>query len=404
MKPILEIQNLSKRFFIGRERMPYYSFRDRLSLLFKTQSLSEEFWALKDVSFSVMPGDTIGVIGRNGAGKSTLLKILSRITPPTSGRIVSRGRIASLLEVGTGFHQELTGRENIFMNGSILGMKNSEIKKRFDEIVDFSGVEQFLDTALKHFSSGMQLRLAFAVAAFLENEILIIDEVLAVGDAEFQKKCFGKMGEVANDGRTVLFVSHNLPSLKTLCKKGILLEKGKLSHEDTIAEVISHYTSHHQGTRKILEGVRYFRKEEKINSIQINGSELNTLVVNDFKIQLVVDITFPKRTAFELQAHLKKDDAFVCSYANFVKGDTCVFEEGRYLLTYEIQFPELRSGKYNLDLYFTVPFVSWFANTENDIEIEFVNDRHQVFLNTPAFNWWGSVIAEGTTSQQLISK
>src|SRR5579872_3896351 len=210
MKPVLEIQSISKKFFIDHERMPYYSFRDRLSSLFKSKQKQEEFWALQNVSFNVMPGESIGIVGRNGAGKSTLLKILSKITPPTKGKIISRGRIASLLEVGTGFHQELTGRENIFMNGSILGMKKAEIKSRFDEIVDFSGVEKFLDTPLKHYSSGMQLRLAFAVAAFLEPEIMIIDEVLAVGDAEFQKKCLGKMDDVSKSGRTILFVSHDL--------------------------------------------------------------------------------------------------------------------------------------------------------------------------------------------------
>ena len=401
MKPILEIQNISKKFFIDHERMPYYSFRDRLSSIFKYQSPKEEFWALKDITFDVRAGESIGIIGRNGAGKSTLLKILSRITPPTTGKIISRGRIASLLEVGTGFHQELTGRENIFMNGSILGMKNWEIKERFDEIVDFSGVERFLDTPLKHFSSGMQLRLAFAVAAYLENEILIIDEVLSVGDAEFQKKCFGKMGEVANDGRTVLFVSHNLPSLKTLCQRGILLEKGILTRQDKIGSVINQYSFHHQGNRKILEGIRYFRSDEKINSITINGSDMNSIVVDDFKLQLNIDVTFTKKTSFELQIHLKKDDVFLCSYANFVKGDTRVFEEGRYLLKYEVKFPEMRSGKYNLDLYFTEPFISWFANSENDIEVEFINDLHHVFLNTTPFNWWGSIILEGKTSYRL---
>ncbi len=229
MKPILEIQQISKRYRISHEaRQPYLSLRDSLSSLFRRSSSTEDFWALQDVSFSVNPGESIGIIGKNGAGKSTLLKILSRITPPTSGKIISRGRIASLLEVGTGFHPELTGRENIFMNGSILGMRRVEILKNFDAIVDFAGVEKFLDTPLKHYSSGMQLRLAFAVAAFLENEVLVIDEVLAVGDAEFQKKCMGKMDEVARSGRTVLFVSHNMSAVENLCEKSVLLSQGKL--------------------------------------------------------------------------------------------------------------------------------------------------------------------------------
>jgi lipopolysaccharide transport system ATP-binding protein len=241
MKPILEINNISKKFLIDHERPSYLSMRDRIASTFKTQSKPEEFWALRDVSFDVMPGDSIGIIGRNGAGKSTLLKILSRITPPTEGNITIRGRIASLLEVGTGFHQELTGRENIFMNGSILGMKRAEIKNKFDEIVDFSGVERFLDTPLKNYSSGMQLRLAFAVAAHLEPEILIIDEVLAVGDAEFQKKCLGKMEEVIGQGRTILFVSHNRSAVQNLCAKAILLDQGKVHSQGPASLVLEEY-------------------------------------------------------------------------------------------------------------------------------------------------------------------
>ena len=244
MKPILEIQNISKKFRIQHENQPYLSLRDSLTSVFKKKtSTSEEFYALKDVSFTVNPGESVGIIGRNGAGKSTLLKILSSITPPSSGRIITRGRIASLLEVGTGFHPELTGRENVFLNGSILGMRRHEILKNFDAIVDFAGVEKFIDTPLKHYSSGMQLRLAFAVAAFLENEILIIDEVLAVGDAEFQKKCMGKMEEVSTGGKTVLFVSHNMVAIEALCNKAIVLDKGTLNFSGIINESIFHYLS-----------------------------------------------------------------------------------------------------------------------------------------------------------------
>ncbi len=229
MKPILEIEHIIKEFMIGVKQERYLSLRDVLSNSFKKigRSSSQKFRALDDVSFEVMPGDSVGIIGRNGAGKTTLLKILSKITPPTQGRIVCRGRVASLLEVGTGFHMELTGRENIYMNGSILGMRKAEIDKHFDAIVDFSGVEQFLDTPLKRYSSGMQLRLAFAVAAHLEPEILIIDEVLAVGDAAFQKKCLGKMDEVSKSGRTVLFVSHHMGTIAQLCRKVLILNKGK---------------------------------------------------------------------------------------------------------------------------------------------------------------------------------
>lgn len=243
MKPILEIRGISKKFRIQHELEPYLTIRERMMQLirFRQQKSTEDFWAVKDINFTVMPGESVGIVGRNGAGKSTLLKILSRITPPSKGSIISRGRIASLLEVGTGFHPELTGRENIFLNGSILGMKRKEIQQRFSAIVDFSGVEQFLDTPLKHYSSGMQLRLAFAVAAFLEPEILIIDEVLAVGDAEFQRKCMGKMDEVAKSGRTILFVSHNLGAVRNLCTRAVLLNKGSIEKDGTVPEVLDTY-------------------------------------------------------------------------------------------------------------------------------------------------------------------
>ncbi len=203
---------------------------------------SDYVWSLKDINFEINKGDAVGIIGRNGAGKSTLLKILSKVTSPTTGSIKVKGRIASLLEVGTGFHPELTGRENIFLNGAILGMKHHEIKRKFDEIVDFSGVERYIDTPVKRYSSGMYVRLAFAVAAHLESEILIVDEVLAVGDAEFQKKCLGKMGDVSKgEGRTILFVSHNMISIQALCNRGILMNQGTISSEGSINETVNQY-------------------------------------------------------------------------------------------------------------------------------------------------------------------
>ena len=238
---IIKVENLSKRYVIGDQREkgdalrhaleaavrnPLQWFRARKEAVAKEH---EEFWALKDVSFEVKRGDVVGIIGRNGAGKSTLLKILSRITEPTEGRVRIDGRVASLLEVGTGFHQELTGRENVFLNGAILGMQRAEIKQKFDEIVAFADVEKFLDTPVKRYSSGMYVRLAFAVAAHLEPEILIVDEVLAVGDAVFQKKCLGKMKDVAGHGRTVLFVSHNMAAIQQLCSRCVLLCKGTVA-------------------------------------------------------------------------------------------------------------------------------------------------------------------------------
>jgi len=242
MKPILEICNIGKKYRISHRAGGYLSLRERMFDIFRRErQTTEDFWALKDVSFNVEAGESVGIIGRNGAGKSTLLKILSRITPPTTGKVANRGRIASLLEVGTGFHPELTGRENVFLNGSLLGMKRREIESQFDEIVDFSGVEKFLDTPLKHYSSGMQLRLAFAVAAFLEPEILIIDEVLAVGDAEFQRKCMGKMKDVTHSGRTILFVSHDMNAISHLCRRVLVMKQGMIQYDGLPLKALDFY-------------------------------------------------------------------------------------------------------------------------------------------------------------------
>ena len=252
---VIRVENLSKKYIIGHQKQERYTaLRDVIAngaknfaqgLMGKRdkdlEDTSEDFWALKDVSFEIKQGDRVGIIGRNGAGKSTLLKILSRITEPTSGKISIKGRVASLLEVGTGFHPELTGRENVYLNGAILGMDRAEIKKKFDEIVAFAEVEKFLDTPVKRYSSGMYVRLAFAVAAHLEPEILIVDEVLAVGDAQFQKKCLGKMEDVGKEGRTVLFVSHNLASLSKLCSKAVLLVNGEKVTDGECDRVISEY-------------------------------------------------------------------------------------------------------------------------------------------------------------------
>ena len=241
----IRVDNLSKRYRIG-QREPYKTLRDAVTNFFRgpfqrRPSRSEFIWALKDVSFEVKRGEVVGIIGRNGAGKTTLLKVLSRITKPTRGYGEVHGRVGSLLEVGTGFHPELTGRENIYLNGAILGMKRAEIDKKFDEIVNFAEIEKFIDTPVKRYSSGMFVRLAFAVAAHLEPEILLVDEVLAVGDAAFQKKCLGKMGDVAKEGRTVLFVSHNVGAVATLCSRGILLEGGKIKSVGPVKEVVDCY-------------------------------------------------------------------------------------------------------------------------------------------------------------------
>ena len=259
-KPIISVENLGKSYLVGHQSAQsesYTALRDVIGRGVKSFGRKawdmargrqiiqgdevEEFWALKDVSFEVNQGEVVGIIGRNGAGKSTLLKVLSRITEPSAGKVTLRGRVASLLEVGTGFHPELTGRENIFLNGAILGMTRTEIKSKFDEIVDFAGVEKFLDTPVKRYSSGMYVRLAFAVAAHLEPEILVVDEVLAVGDAEFQHKCLGKMKDVAANGRTVLFVSHNLAAVKSLCESAIFLKGGRMEMRGSVNDALSKY-------------------------------------------------------------------------------------------------------------------------------------------------------------------
>ena len=253
----IRVENLGKKYRIGAQRARYKTIRETIvdgakAPIFKAgrvlrgqasaaTGLDETFWALKDVSFEVKRGEVVGVIGRNGAGKSTLLKILSRITEPTEGDAWIHGRVGSLLEVGTGFHPELTGRENIYLNGTILGMKRTEIDRKFDEIVEFSGIEQFIDTPVKHYSSGMHVRLAFSVAAHLEPEVLLVDEVLAVGDAAFQKKCLGKMGEVAQEGRTILFVSHNMAAIQQLCPTGIWIDEGSIKAKGAASNVASTY-------------------------------------------------------------------------------------------------------------------------------------------------------------------
>ncbi|OUL26011.1 polysaccharide ABC transporter ATP-binding protein [Nostoc sp. 106C] len=274
---VIRVENLSKKYVISHQQegnRRNKTLRDSITKgveslskkLFKPggkqiyNPAREEFWALKDVSFEIKQGDRVGIIGRNGAGKSTLLKVLSRIVEPTSGKIGIKGRVASLLEVGTGFHPELTGRENIYLNGAILGMSKAEIQRKFDEIVAFAEVEKFLDTPVKRYSSGMYVRLAFAVAAHLEPEILIVDEVLAVGDASFQKKCLNKMGEVAGEGRTVIFVSHNMGAISTLCSKAVYLAKGQVKEIGTSEQVLSIYISE-----------LFNSKEEEISNLRLSG-------------------------------------------------------------------------------------------------------------------------------------
>jgi len=281
---VIRVESLSKKYIIGHQRQESYTaLRDVIANKVKSigsfiqnpkskiQDSSEEFWALNDISFEIKQGDKVGIMGRNGAGKSTLLKILSRITEPTKGRINIKGRVASLLEVGTGFHPELTGRENVYLNGAILGMGKVEIERKFDEIVAFAEVEKFLDTPVKRYSSGMYVRLAFAVAAHLEPEILVVDEVLAVGDAQFQKKCLGQMGKVAQEGRTVLFVSHNMAAINALCSTGIVLDKGKVICSGSTESCVAVYGArNYQG-----QGTVWTRPSQSDGSLVITQIQSN---------------------------------------------------------------------------------------------------------------------------------
>lgn len=309
--PIIQVRDLSKSFILSHEgRESYTALRDVISKKAKRifhfpswmrpaeKPTKEEFWALKGINFDIEQGERIGIIGRNGAGKSTLLKILSRITEPTSGSIKIKGRVASLLEVGTGFHPELTGRENIFLNGAILGMKRSEIRKHFDAIVEFAEVEKFLDTPVKRYSSGMYVRLAFAVSAHLEPEILIVDEVLAVGDAQFQQKCLGKMEDVSNnEGRTVLFVSHNMGVIQQLCQKVILLKSGTIEGIDSTKQIIDRYISgmqHYDAEYRVSEKTAS-RKPNHFTSIALLNTKAEK--ANDFSFAESMQLQFSFKVA-----------------------------------------------------------------------------------------------------------
>lgn len=302
---VIRVENLSKKYILGHKEEGYKTFRGAMTNA--TQSFvkalnprakkevnhSQEFWALKDVSFDIKQGDRVGIIGRNGAGKSTLLKILSRITEPTSGSIKIKGRIASLLEVGTGFHPELTGRENIFLNGAILGMSRLEIQNKFDEIVAFAEIEKFLDTPVKRYSSGMYVRLAFAVAAHLEPEILIVDEVLAVGDSTFQKKCLGKMEDVASEGRTVLFVSHSMETVTRLCNTAVLLKQGTVQMAGATDKVISAYLKSDFGTtaRRKWDDIKRAPGSDVVRLVEVNAHDENGKLSESFNITKPIGIT-----------------------------------------------------------------------------------------------------------------
>ena len=377
---VIRVENLGKKYIIGHQKQePYTALRDVMangakSLMSKltrshggrSNQVSEEFWALKDVSFEIEKGDRVGIIGRNGAGKSTLLKILSRITEPTTGRVRIKGRVASLLEVGTGFHPELTGRENIYLTGSILGMSRTEIKSKFDEIVAFAEIEKFLDTPVKRYSSGMYVRLAFAVAAHLQTDILVVDEVLAVGDAEFQKKCMGKMQDVSRGGRTVLFVSHNMVAIGKLCPRSLLLNQGCLKFEGPTDEIISHYlkSGKHSDGLKTWDDLSENNMDSrfKIQSLRIltpDGSVTGHVdIQKPFKVEVnyqVLDSLPEVRIALRVVTA----DGTV-AFTTATNGDSESIEKvttpGNYTTTCFIPGDLLNEGFYSLNVSADIPF------------------------------------------------
>jgi len=358
VRPIIKVENLSKQYHIGARQEPYLTLRESIVKTFRApfarfrRNGGNTIWALKDVNFEVEPGEVVGVIGRNGAGKSTLLKILSRITEPTTGRVDIYGRVGSLLEVGTGFHPELSGRENIYLNGAILGMKYSGIGRRFDEIVSFAEIGSFIDTPVKHYSSGMYMRLAFAVAAHLEPEMLIVDEVLAVGDAGFQKKCLGKMSEVGNQGRTVLFVSHNMQAIAQLTKRSIVMDKGQCVFDGATDEAINAYNK----LRLEDTGAGYnYRAESAVNSNYLAWATVHTSAGpgrhkwgQPITFEFGLRVRSPKRSlcfSFQVMNNLQQP---VCHFWLFDGDLPYRKREGLFILKCNIPKFRLYMGEYTL--------------------------------------------------------
>ena len=334
----------------------------------RTQKGDSRFvWALRDINFKVDQGDVVGIVGKNGAGKSTLLKILSRVTSPTTGDIKIKGRIASLLEVGTGFHPEMTGRENIFMNGSIMGMTKTEIKSKFDEIVDFAGVAKYVDTPVKRYSSGMMVRLGFAIAAHLEPEILVVDEVLAVGDAEFQKKAIGKMQDVSKgEGRTVLFVSHNMAAVRSLCTRGVMLKNGTIDYIGSIPDTLDHYLKDDDGIQEelIINNIKWKKKCLTINLIEINGTKKahSTIKCRQESLHVHIEGETTEELAYDIMLIFRNKDGMpLATFANgHYFGDIQVMRKGWFCIDKEIQLPPiLNKGIIKLDLFFHHPMVEF---------------------------------------------
>jgi lipopolysaccharide transport system ATP-binding protein len=386
--PVIHVEALSKRFIIDHEvKERYTTLRDAMARAVgklagrRTEAAvdhaKEEFWALKDVSFDIQPGQRVGIIGRNGAGKSTLLKILSRITEPSSGRITVRGRVASLLEVGTGFHPELTGRENIFLNGAILGMGRAEIRQKFDEIVAFAEVEKFLDTPVKRYSSGMYVRLAFAVAAHLEPEILVVDEVLAVGDAQFQKKCLGKMEDVSSkDGRTVIFVSHNMAAIKALCTSAIILHKGQKILQGDVYDSVAKYMSFDQA--QLNNQAKYVR--EKVPAAKkIYIGEVGMIDDQDkdyFCMELHLTIIATEVFKIGINIRLKDGMGFPVAYgcSHYFLPELYPVSPGENKIKIVTSRLSLATGIYKVGVELVIPGVEVLDSLEDCVQFDLSND------------------------------
>jgi lipopolysaccharide transport system ATP-binding protein len=389
---VLRVRGLSKEYRIGARQSQHKQLRDRIaaaasnvlqSMAFRRRPSppSTTIWALRDASFDVRSGEVIGIVGGNGAGKSTLLKVLSRITEPTAGTAEIHGRVGSLLEVGTGFHPELTGRENIYLNGAILGMRRAEVARKFDEIVDFAGVETFIDTPVKHYSSGMYVRLAFAVAAHMEPEILVIDEVLAVGDAQFQKKCLGKMDDVSRQGRTILFVSHNLDAVQRLCSRGLLLERGRIVADGPITDVVSRYRAadsageglgvFNPATRRgtgwaVISDIRLVTAERSRTGSRAADQDL------EFEIDLttgtesrsrlrglVLELTFSSEEGYPLFSMMNVDD-----------GGVELPDEGMCTVRLRLNAPTFVPGRYRLRAFLGIPYLQHVDEIDDAFEFE----------------------------------
>lgn len=390
---VIVAENISKRYIIDHKRgKGATTLRDAVSETFRNwfghkehkdlEVEKEEFWALRDVNFNIEAGDRVGIVGHNGAGKSTLLKILSKITEPTTGSVRIQGRVASLLEVGTGFHPELTGRENIYLNGSILGMKREEIRKAFDEIVDFGGIEKFLDTPVKRYSSGMYVRLGFAIAAHLDPEIMIIDEVLAVGDAEFQKKCLGKMRDVSASGRTILFVSHNLTAVQALCNKTYYFEKGQLIEQGETNHVIASYLSKVSKARLVRS---WDTPEEAPGNDQVRIRRIELIPEYQPK-STHIDVRTPMRVRFEFWNMQDRANLNLSLHLNSLTGE-CIFNVGTQSKTYgkgliagECYIPGyfLNDGSYSVSVMIVKDTVVPLFNLEDSITFEVEDYREGV--------------------------